>query len=225
LKTLVRAALLLFCAAAALRAKAASPAAPGSAPVGPNAVWRPPADFLTAFHRACDELPGTDFGACFVGEMRRTGASEPALAFARLTGDQGYLEAFRDEGVVDVAYAVYPFRANENELVFLVNGEPPLIDVDDLSRLDAKNLAANPVYEELKKTYPNLAFFPGNRGESRQPRAHRLRSGGRRFVVSYELRDACHACRIVGEARIGFDFDARGRFVGTDVVRVRPRDP
>jgi hypothetical protein len=50
-----------------------------------------------------------------------------------------------------------------------------------------------------------------------------LRTGGQRFVVAYVLKDGCHACAIVGEARIGFDFDVEGRLVQTDVIRVRPR--
>ncbi|MET0619411.1 MAG: hypothetical protein ABW056_03980 [Thermoanaerobaculia bacterium] len=203
----------------AAAAEAVSPVGP----IGPEAVWKPPADFRAKVNDACASA-GEKFGACFVDQMRAAGASDVAIAFARRTDDQGYATAFLDAGKVDIAYAELPFRANENALIFLVNGEPPLIDVDDLSRIDMKNLGANPVYVGLLKTFPSLALFPGERRPGgREPRVLKLRSGGQRFVVVYELHDGCHACKTVGYARIGFDFDVQGKFVGTDVVQVRPR--
>jgi hypothetical protein len=201
----------------------ATATAAASATVTPDAVWTPPADFHAKVDAACGSA-GEKFGACFIDQMRAAGAPEAALAFSRRTDGQGYATAFLDTGKVDVAYAEYPFRANENALVFLVNGEPPSIDVDDLSRIDMKNLGNNPVYVGLLRTFPSLALFPGDRRPGgREPRAVKLRSGGQRFVVVFELHDGCHACKTVGYARIGFDFDVQGKFVGTDVVQVRPR--
>ncbi len=169
--------------------------------------------------KACEKA--SDFGECFVERMRAAGAPAAALEFAKRTGNQGYATSFRDTGRVDIVHAEYPFRANENALVFLVNGAPPMIDVDDLSRIDRKNLEANATYRALFDRYPALALFPADRRPGRGPGAGDLRSGGERFVVMYLLKDGCHACETVGDARIGFDFDVEGRFVGTDVVRVR----
>ncbi len=210
-----------FLAAAALPAQEAASARPPS-PVGPDAVWAPPADFRAAFQAACDSAAG-DMGACFLGQMEKAGASPAALDFARRTGSQGYLALFRDTGLVDVAYAEYPFRANENQVVFLVNGEPPMLDVDDTSRIGRAGLDANPSYAGLKKAFPKVTLFPGDRSDIRLPRAVRRRHGqGQRFVVVYELRDGCHACANLGYARVGLDFDTGGRFVGTEVEQVRP---
>ena len=201
-----------------LKLNAASP----PAPVGPDAVWTPPADFRAKVDEACASA-GERFGACFAEQMQKAGASKAALAFTERLDNQGYLTSVLDTGKVDVAYVEYPYRANENALVFLVNGEPPLIDVDDLSRLDRKNLGANPTYAGLLNRFPSLALFPADRHTGREPRAANLRSGGQRFVVVYELHDGCRACKVVGYARIGWDFDVQGRFVGTEVVQVRPR--
>jgi hypothetical protein len=209
----------LLAAAALLPAEGAMAPA---APVGPDAVWAPPADFRAKVDQTCAKM-GESIGRCFADQMRSAGASEAALAFSERLGNSGYLTSFLDTGKVDVAYVEYPFRANENALVFLVNGDPALIDVDDLSRLDRKNLGANTTYAGLLKTFPALALFPGERRPGREPRAVNLRSGGQRFVVVYELHDGCHACKVVGYVRIGWDFDVQGRFVGTEVVQVRPR--
>ena len=195
--------------------------ASSTAPIGADAVWTPPTDFVSAFHAACDGRAGQDFGACFVEQMAKAGAPPAAIAFARQVDDQGYLTGFEEAGRVDLAFAEYPFRANENQLCFLVNGTPPLVDVDDLSRLDREVLAANHDYSELSRAYPNVAIFPGRRSGPRGPNAGRLRSGGQGFLVPYELRDGCHACKVVGEAKLRFDFDVEGRFVGIAVDRVR----
>lgn len=155
--------------------------------------------------------------------MQKAGAPHAAVAFARGLDGQGYLRALRETGRVDVALAEYPFRANENEVCLLVNGTPPVVDVDDLAVLDRGALAANPEYAALSRTYPRIAIFPGNRGSARGPAALRLSGGGQRFVVSYSLRDGCHACKIIGEVGLRFDFDVEGRFRGVEVQRVRPR--
>jgi hypothetical protein len=204
-------------AALVLSAATASP----PPPIGPEAVWKPPADFRASVAKSCAKA--SDFGACFVQQMGAAGASEAAIAFARRTGNQGFATSFRDTGTVDIVHAEYPYRANENALVFLVNGQPPMIDVDDTARIDPKTLTENSAYAALLAKYPALALFPADRRSARGPVAGNLRSGGQRFVVVYVLRDGCHACAIVGEAYVGFDFDVEGRLVKADVNRVRPQ--
>jgi hypothetical protein len=182
-----------------------------------------PSNFLSRFHPACDSLAGARFGQCFVREMQKAGAPPAALGFAAETGDQGYLRAFREAGRVDIAYADYPFRANENQVCLLVNGTPPAIDVDDLSGFDRKALEAKPDYSAIMASFPRAAIFPGDRGSGRGPNALSLKSGGQRFIVSYLLKDGCRACRVVGEAQLRFDFDVEGRFRGIGVERVHTR--
>ncbi len=215
---------LLPLAAAAWLACAAQPA-PKSATVaaaaaGPDAVWSPPATFRETFHGACDAA-GQEISACFLREMATAGASPAAVAFARLTGGQGYLVRFRETGIVDVAYAEYPFRANENRVVFLVNGHPPMIDVD--TEFDERALEGDNVFASLRRGTSNLTIFPGDRSDARFPRVLPRTDGGTEFVVPYELTDGCHACKVLADALIAFVFDANGRLLGTSVVRVSPR--
>ncbi|HEY1252098.1 MAG TPA: hypothetical protein VGH97_12990 [Thermoanaerobaculia bacterium] len=194
-----------------------------TSPVGADAVWAPPANFLQRFHQACDGREGDAFTSCFLDAMRKAGAPPAALAFARRVDGMGYLRAFDDSGRVGLAYAEFPFRANENQLCFLVNGAPPLLDVDDLSRLDRAQLAANPDYAALARTYPNVTVFPGRRSGAHGPRPMRLHNGGQAFSVPYTLHDGCHACRIVGDLELRWDFDVEGRLAGIRIQRVRAR--
>jgi hypothetical protein len=204
-----------------LAAALAEPGAPPK-PVGPGAVWSPPMGFLASVHAACDGKSGDEFGACFVDRMKAAGASPAVLDFARRTGNLGYLRRFRDDPLVGVAWAEFPFRANQNSVCFLVNGLPPWIDVDDLSLVSPAALEANADWVALAKANPKLAIFPGDRfGEDAIVAAPR-RGGGERFAAEYALVDGCHACARLGVLRLGFDFDGEGKYLGVSVLAVLP---
>jgi hypothetical protein len=222
---IARSALLLLAFVSAAAAQEAVPPTPAPAPlpVGPDAVWAPAPTFLKTMHKACDKGPPAHFGECFVAQMKKAGASEPALAFARRTGNLGYLVDYRDAGKVDVGHAEYPFRANQNQVCFLVNGDPPMIDIDDLKWIGADALASNPVYADLVKRFPNLTIFPGLRFGVTAPVAANLKNGGQRFVADFLLRDGCRACTTVGSMKVSFDFDVNGKFIETQVGPVRAR--
>src|SRR5690242_19652963 len=119
---------ILACALAAAALSASE-----TAPIGPDAVWNPPASFNETFRAACAKLEGATFSDCFVAQMAKAGAPAGAVAFSKRVGGMGFARAFHDEGKVDVVWAEYPYRANENRVCLLVNGDPAIIDVDDLS--------------------------------------------------------------------------------------------
>ncbi len=181
------------------------------------AVWRPAAGFMARFHQHCDGRDGREFDACFAASMAKAGASPAALAFTRRLDDEAYLEAIdQTAGPVAVAHVIYPFRANENDARLLVNGAPPLIDVDDRRHLDLAALRSSPAYAEIRRHYPDVSFWPGDRGAAMP----QIGQDGREFVVGYLLRDQCHACATVGHVRFAFEFGASGRFLGTRLVSI-----
>ena len=55
------------------------------------------------------------------------------------------------------------------------------------------------------------------------PAGANLKNGGQRFDLDFLLRDGCHACVTVGLVKVAFDFDVNGKFVGTEIGRVRAR--
>src|SRR5271170_2469669 len=118
--------------------------APPSDRVGSRAVWKPSDQVIANIRAKCD-AESANVGECFLREMKSAGASAEAVAFTKaLAGNGiGYLSAFRDTGRVSIAFAEYVFRANEMEGVFLVNGDPPLIDVDDAKYISQSELRKN----------------------------------------------------------------------------------
>lgn len=187
-----------------------------------NAVWHPPGSFRSIFDKTCDSLGGPRFQRCFLNTMREMGASPEALRFAEMTDTTGYLRHFIRVGIVDIAYVCYPFRANDNYGISLVNGRPRMIDVDDFEYVDLTVLKKNPTYLKIIDEYPDAAVFPGDRYLYNQPIVERLPGGGERFVVRYFLMNGCHACEQVGVVDFAFDFDQNGNFIGTRLVNIVP---
>jgi hypothetical protein len=209
---------------------AAQPAKAGSgSKISAAAVWQPPQDFLTKAHSSCDKLAGSaGFTECFINQMSTAGAPADAVSFTRMLYKQndgmvGIMTAFKTFGPVDAAQVFYPLRANDNYGLLLVNGDPKVVDVDDLQKLDQAAMEQNPMFAAVKKRFPQTAIWPSDHsGNSPWPRVDQLPSGGTEFVVPYQLLNGCHACRSVGLARFGWDFDANGKFLKTTFIPTPP---
>ncbi|MFH1079856.1 MAG: protease inhibitor I42 family protein [Pseudomonadota bacterium] len=216
-RTIVLIGLCVFLMAAPLQG--AEPLNPATM-IGPEACWSPEAQVLGTIRMACAPLAGTVFEKCFIAGMQKSGASPQAVAFTKSIGNLGYMEALRQYGPVDVAFVVYPFRANENHGFLLINGTPPQIDVDDLSLLSPEDSKKDPRYICLKQQYPAVALWPGDRSGKDFLRSERTPDGGQRFVVHYRLLNGCHACELAGYAGYAFEFDKNGRFSGTKYLGI-----
>ena len=186
------------------------------------ALFQPGMGAMQTARETCGKVPGSQFGNCFVQQMKAAGASPQAVAFMHAIHDNGFMRDFKDTGRVDIAFAFFPFAANENQHCLLVNGTPNVIDVDDYNLLPKNDLTKNPAYAALLRSFPNLAVFPGDRSGTGFITAKDLAGGGQQFIVPYALVDGCHACARVGLLKLAFDFDRTGKFLGTRVAVVAP---
>lgn len=228
--------LALFLSGGALTAfaqgMAASSPPPANQPMGKitaAAVWQPSPEVLTKAHKFCDTSMGAaSFPECFMNQLAAAGAPEEAVAFMRglyqhSDGQVGIMSQFKSFGRVDAAQVLYPLRANDNYGLLLVNGDPNLLDVDDLKKLDQAAMQQDSMFQAVKRRYPQTAVWPGDRsGKLPWPRAQALPEGGTEFIVSYPLINGCHACQRVGAARFGWDFDASGKFLKTVYIPTPP---
>lgn len=196
--------LILACAAPAVRAKE---------PVGPKAVWEALMGVMGNLHDECGSKTVPDVTRCLPKFMRKSGASPQALAFTKRLKGEGFLRRFDAAGPVGVAYVHYPFRANANDGVLLVNGRPDLVDVSDPALL--KPLEKDPRVETVRVAEPEASLWATDPGG---PTAL-MRGEGRRFVFSFPLR-TCHACENLAAARVAYDFDKDGKFLGVRLLSV-----
>jgi predicted secreted protein len=188
--------------------------------ISSKAIWQPGMGIMQVIHDSCDNVQNQSFGQCFWEQMKKSGASPEALEFTRLTGYEGFMRDFKNTGKVDIAYAVYPFRANENQLCFLVNGNPGMIDIDGYNYISGINFKADKVYKQIAMEYPNVSVWPGDRSGSGYPAVREIPGGGQQFIFNYRLQDGCHACKLVGYANLGFNFDKYGKFLGIKVINI-----
>lgn len=222
--------LLLFIAVAPLTLFAQTAGAPtASGKIGPSAIWQVPPDFVNKAHAVCDKTAGpASFGTCFINQIAASGAPTDAVAFTRRlfkqsNGDVGIMTAFKNFGPIDAAQVFYPLRANTNYGLLLLNGDPAVLDVDDLQKLDRAAMDKDEMVQAIKQRFPKADLWPSDRsGAAPWPRTQPLPDGGTEFIVTYMVLDGCHACGHLGLARYGWDFDAKGKFLRTTYIPTPP---
>ena len=72
-------------------------------------------------------------------------------------GDVGILYGFHQVGPVDIAWINYPLRANTNDGLLFVNGQPRILNVEDLKLLDQNAMQQDPQFQNTKAQFPTSA--------------------------------------------------------------------
>ncbi|MGA2745529.1 MAG: hypothetical protein ABSE44_12625 [Candidatus Sulfotelmatobacter sp.] len=175
---------------------------------------------MTIAHAACDRSSSSNHAECMIGQMAKAGAPADAAQFTRelykqSRGEFGIMTGFQDEGPVAFAWITYPLRANTNYGLLLLNGQPRIVNVEDLKLLDVKTMKASSQFQDLKRQFPKVDVWPGDRDGKIWPNSQAGPNGGVQFTVAYPLINGCHACAHAGSAIFNWNFDAKGKFVGT----------
>src|SRR5208282_644913 len=187
--------------------------------IGASAVWQIPPQFMKTAHAVCDQIL-TSIPECMIRQMAPAGAPAAALSFTRELykeshGEFGIMTGFQDEGPVAFAWVTYPLRANTNYGLLLLNGQPQIVNVEDLKLLDVKTMKKSSQFQDAKLQFPNIDVWPGDRDGKIWPNSQVGPDGGIQFTVAYPLRNGCHACASAGQAIFNWNFDATGKFLGT----------
>lgn len=173
---------------------------------------------------------------CKAKVMRKFGASSEAVAFSRLFQFKGFMTSFVELGKVNIANVYFTGMINDNERILLVNGSPPIMDVEGCGTpsmlmvirqpLDPDNetnclanieIEKDPLYRSLvSKLADNPPEIWG--GHAKFETMQYTRLGGQRIVIRFDLL-SCHACTLAGYAHVAYDFDSSGRFLGTNLLR------
>jgi len=196
-----------------------------TAKIGPSAVWQPTPAFLADAPSACAK--SSDSAKCMIDQMTKAGAPVDAVSFSRALGKEthgefGFMTGFQSQSPVSFAWVSYPMRANNVYGLLLVNGQPPMVNVEDLKLLDAKTMKQGPQFQDLKNQFPNVDIFPGDRDGKTWPNSQTGSDGGTQFVIGYPLRNGCASCAHAGDALFTWNFDAKGKFLGTTFIGMTP---
>jgi len=197
-----------------------------SANIGSSAVWHPPSDFLTNAHAACDKVtPSLKFSECVITQMSKAKAPADAVSFTRelynqTGGEVGIMTGFHPVGPVDVAWVTYPLRDSSG--LFLVNGQPRIINAENLKLLDQKGMQESFQFQSLQNQFPRVNLWPGDRDGTTWPNSQTGDKGGLQFIIGYPLRNGCQTCAHAGFALFTWNFSSSGRFMGTSFLGMTP---
>lgn len=184
----------------------------------PGSVWHPPDEVAHAIAAKCSTESAARHPRCTLAEMRAAGASAAAVKATEALGGDSYVVEFRESGRVDVA-TVSAFLYNSPELArqeILVNGTPDVVKpLDHVADVDIRR---DPAYSAIATRFPRATLWTLYTLKASEGVA----DGGQRFVFEFVLLDGCKACGIAGHARVAFDFDGSGRYVGAKLLGLRP---
>jgi predicted secreted protein len=191
-----------------------------TAKVSINVVFPAGTQFIDTVKETCQDLRSEKLQDCFAREMKKAKATLAAVEFSKQLGEPGFVRDFKVAGPVDIAYVLYPYRANENQSWLVVNGEPAIIDVDNQKLIAGDNVKRNATYLALAKAHPQISLWPGDRNGTEYPDVEMGVNAGVHIIVNYRLREQCHACAVWGHAWYSFDFDSKGQFGGAKLIGV-----
>jgi hypothetical protein len=197
--------------------------------IGSSAVWNPSANDLAQIQKICG-AQGSGYSRCFIEQMSKFGAPPDAISFTQTYADQNQgtlavLQGFRPLDGVDFGYAFFPGGADFNRGWLLVNGNPEIVNVDNINLLPQTDMQHDWAFGALQARYPHVTLFDGDRSDGDVPPMETLPDGGQRFSVNYPLKDQCRACAEVGRATFAFSFDATGRLTGVKFVNITTDAP
>ena len=103
---------------------------PARTKISASAVWQVTPQFIATAPTACEQSSHSAADAIeFTREL-----------YKQSHGDFGIMTGFQDEGPIAFAWITYPLRPNTNYGLLLVNGPPPIVNVEDLKLLDTKTM-------------------------------------------------------------------------------------
>lgn len=193
--------------------------------IGPEAVWDPFIDLkkqLEKIHdleRKREEKIRDAYIKCEYDmecTVKKTGyVNQESLEFIKLLGRGMFMATFIEMGKVDKA-EICGIVTNSPDVCsyVLVNGEPKVyfVSTDDIDIKEDSN------YEMLHNRFPNLFFWGNGTYKSMELSPEK----GQQFIFEFMLLDGCHACEFAGNARVSFNFDKDGRFVGKRLLGLKP---
>lgn len=192
-----------------------------------SAVFKMPPGFVGGAQTACGSPASSGFLDCVVQQMTKAGASPAATNFTRELfkqnhGEVGFMTSFQASHPVDIAWITYSWRPDHQYGLLLVNGQPAIVNVEDIKLLDRKGMQQSFQFKDLQNQFPKVEIYAGDRDGQTWPQSQPGDSGGTQFVLSYPLRNGCLTCAHAGDAIFTWNFSSQGKFLGTSFMGMTP---
>ena len=125
------------------------------------------------------------------------------------------MDSFQPYNKVAVVLANTIRPPDHRQLIF-INSAGFALDSDDPHVINMALFSSNQQYQNVLSKYPGS--IPGL--NTHQTHVENTPDGGQRFDIIYPLLNGCATCQRVGEAVLGFQFDAQGNYKNVSILRV-----
>jgi hypothetical protein len=190
--------------------------------VGQEAVWDASKESRSERLSECDADT-----RCALKTMEALDAPVAARSFFEQTG--WFLYRFREFGTVDLGDVFIPWAANSNDDYLVLNGHPDFVTVQreapEIDEFEVVDGVADLALALLRAKANAADDFPGEDdlvlwAADEVFESEEAREGGQRFIFQFDLKDGCHACSMGYWARVAYDFDEFGTYLGTTPLNI-----
>lgn len=109
---------------------------------------------------------------------------------------------------------------NYNDTFVIITPNKKIINIDDYAILSNINIKKDPKFQELAKKNSNIdSLWPGNH---QYPEIVTLPGGIQQLQFTYSVLNGCHDCAIGAIAKVAFNFDSQGNFLGALLLELSP---
>lgn len=149
---------------------------------------------------------------CINNELKRIGAGVQAIAFANYAPVPSAIEHFARYRDAAAVYAVMRWADGASGWCLIgVSGEA-------IGMWEPTRAEHDPKFVTFAQAHPNATLWMPV-GKADAPSVVGLRHGAERFVFPFAVK-TCHACAVIGNARIGFEFDRAGHYDGAELLGI-----
>ena len=153
---------------------------------------------------------------CIDNHLKRMGASVQVIAFADYAPVPAAIEHFTNYRDAAAVFALMRWADGASGWCLIgKSGEA-------IGMWEPSGAEHDPKFLAFLKTHPNAALWMPV-AETDAPSVIEFGQGAERFVFPFTIK-TCHACAVIGRARIGFDFDHAGRYGGANLLSIASAD-
>lgn len=151
---------------------------------------------------------------CIIKKLKAVGARGQAIAFADYAPVPSAIEYYKQYRDAAAVYAVMRWADGASGWCLIGrSGEA-------IGMWEPTGAEHDPKFAAFARVHPDASLWmPTDRDD--EPNVITLADGAERLVMSFKLKE-CHACAIIGDAQVGFDFDRSGNYQGASLVSISP---
>ena len=169
----------------------------------------------SACYAAIPANGGNSAGAtqqCIIDKLKAIGASAQAIAFAHFAPVPSAIEYYKQYRNAAAVYALMRWADGASGWCLIgASGEA-------IGMWEPTGAEHDPKFAGFARVHPNAALWmPIDRDDA--PKVITIAGGAEWLIMPFKVKD-CHACAIIGDAQVGFDFDRSGRYRGAVLMNI-----